>query len=170
MKENVVIYPSRTSLGGEKETVKGLGYNYTFLTSLFFYMDVSFHCFMGDCTGAACVFRWKEMWLRKAKEFPFWRASLLSTALPSETCASKPMLAYKACCKWRGKRHHPPKQMNNNEKPSLKFLCLTETRGVISCYITTMINFILRLIKGLIALIKIKRPLPTKKIILQADI
>lgn len=33
-----------------------------------------------------------------------------------------------------------------------------------------MISFILRLIKGLIALIKIKRPLPTKKIISQANI
>lgn len=36
MKEKDVIYPSRTSLGGEKETVKGLGYNDTFQTSLFF--------------------------------------------------------------------------------------------------------------------------------------
>lgn len=36
MKEKAVLYPSRTSLEGEKETVKGLGYNYTFLTSLFF--------------------------------------------------------------------------------------------------------------------------------------
>lgn len=36
MKEKDVIYPSRTSLGGEKETVKGLGYNNIFLTSLVF--------------------------------------------------------------------------------------------------------------------------------------
>lgn len=36
MKEKDVIYPSRTSLGGEKETVKGLVYNNTFLTSIFF--------------------------------------------------------------------------------------------------------------------------------------
>lgn len=36
MKEKDVIYPSRTSLGGEKETVKGLGYNNIFLTSLIF--------------------------------------------------------------------------------------------------------------------------------------
>lgn len=71
MKEKDAIYPSRTSLGGEKETVKGLGYNYTFLTSLFLYGCV-ISLFHGRLHwGCMCIQMKGEDVIEKSKGIPF---------------------------------------------------------------------------------------------------
>lgn len=71
MKEKDVIYPSRTSLGGEKETVKGLGYNYTFLTSLFLYGCV-ISLFHGRLHWGCTFIQMKgEDVIEKSKGIPF---------------------------------------------------------------------------------------------------
>lgn len=116
MKKQDVIYPDRTCLGGGKDRVKGASYNYTFLASDLFiwicHFTVSWETALRPTVYSDEIrCDWK-----KAKEFPFWWASLLNPATALEICASKPLVTYKTC-KLRGKRHsHTPHPKQTNKK------------------------------------------------------
>lgn len=72
MKENVVIYPSRTSLGGEKETVKRLGYNYIYLSNIsFFLYGCVISLFHGRLHWGCMCIQMKGDVIEKSKGIPF---------------------------------------------------------------------------------------------------